>query len=50
MAFLKGLEGKSSIISMKKAKAYPAKYLSVIIDGMDQKSTSIPHFVREVKS
>eukprot|EP00057_Strongylocentrotus_purpuratus_P025222 XP_011679696.1 PREDICTED: uncharacterized protein LOC105445628 [Strongylocentrotus purpuratus] len=34
----------------KKAKAYPGKYLSVIIDGMDQKSTSIPHFMQEAKS
>ena len=33
-----------------KARREPEKYMSVIIDGMDQQSTAVPHFVRESKS
>ncbi|XP_071500356.1 uncharacterized protein [Diadema antillarum] len=34
----------------QKARKYPEKYISIIIDGMDQKSTSIPRFYRMSKS
>lgn len=33
-----------------KARKYPDRYLSIILDGMDQKSTSIPRFYRTSKS
>ena len=33
-----------------KAKRHPDKYISVIIDGMDQKVTSLPHFIQESKT
>ena len=32
-----------------KAKADPRRYLSVILDGMDQNKTSIPHFAQPRK-
>ena len=35
---------------IKKAKRHPDQYLSVIIDGMDQKVTSLPHFIQESKT
>eukprot|EP00057_Strongylocentrotus_purpuratus_P029472 XP_011683946.1 PREDICTED: uncharacterized protein LOC105447505 isoform X2 [Strongylocentrotus purpuratus] len=34
----------------QKARQHPDKYISIIIDGMDQKSTSIPKFYRTSKS
>ena len=34
----------------QKARKHPEKYISLIIDGMDQKSTSIPKFYRTSKS
>ena len=33
-----------------KARQEPSKYMSLIIDGMDQKATSIPRFYRQSKS
>ncbi|XP_061171052.1 uncharacterized protein LOC133180592 [Saccostrea echinata] len=33
----------------QKAKMFPNKYLSLIIDGMDQSKTSLPHFVHASK-
>ena len=33
-----------------KAKRHPNKYLSVIVDGMDQHATAVPHFLRDSKS
>lgn len=32
-----------------KVKTHPSKYLSIIIDGMDQSKTQIPHFVHASK-
>lgn len=32
-----------------KAKSHPEKYMSLIIDGMDQSKTQIPHFVHASK-
>lgn len=29
----------------RKSEKYPAKYLSIIIDGMDQDKTDIPHII-----
>ncbi|XP_063964995.1 uncharacterized protein LOC129278782 [Lytechinus pictus] len=34
----------------QKARQHPEKYISIIIDGMDQQSTSIPKFYRTAKS
>ncbi len=34
----------------EKAKRHPSRYLSIIIDGMDQSKTFVPHFVRVSKS
>lgn len=33
-----------------KARRHPQKYMSIIIDGMDQKTTAVPHFVRDSKT
>ena len=33
-----------------KAKNQPSKYLSIILDGMDQNKTAIPHFSRHSKT
>ena len=33
-----------------KAQKYPSKYLSVIIDGMDQEKTSLPHIISNPSS
>lgn len=33
-----------------KAQKYPSRYLSVIIDGMDQEKTSLPHIIANPKS
>lgn len=33
-----------------KAEKYPSKYLSLIIDGMDQEKTNIPHILSNPKS
>ena len=32
-----------------KARAYPEKYLSLILDGMDQAKTNIPHYPSDSK-
>lgn len=32
-----------------KAKLFPNRYLSLIIDGMDQSKTSLPHFAQASK-
>lgn len=32
-----------------KAEKYPTKYLSIIIDGMDQSKTNIPHIISNPK-
>ena len=34
----------------RKSKKYPSKYLSLIIDGMDQDKTDIPHIISNPKS
>lgn len=33
----------------EKAKVFPNRYLSLIIDGMDQSKTSLPHFAQASK-
>jgi len=33
-----------------KAEKYPSKYLSIIIDGMDQDKTNIPHLISTPKA
>ena len=33
-----------------KAQKYPGKYTSVIIDGMDQEKTALPHIISNPKS
>ncbi|XP_041478017.1 uncharacterized protein LOC121425955 [Lytechinus variegatus] len=35
---------------IQKARREPTKYMSIIVDGMDQKATSIPRFYRQSKS
>lgn len=34
----------------KKAKANPQKYMSIIVDAIDQSKTNLPHFMYESKS
>ena len=34
---------------VEKAKRHPSKYLSTIIDGMDQSKTNLPHFSQKAK-
>ena len=33
-----------------KSEKYPAKYISVIVDGMDQNKTDIPHIISNPKA
>ena len=37
-------------LNREKARQEPQKYLSIIIDGMDQNKTDLPHFTRKNKS
>lgn len=43
------LERQNTINNQQKAKSYPNKYLSLIIDGMDQSKTQLPHVVHAIK-
>ncbi len=40
----------SDLNHREKARSKPSKYLSVIIDGMDQNKTNVPHVTQETKS
>ena len=37
-------------MNREKARQEPQKYLSIIVDGMDQNKTDLPHFTRKSKS
>jgi len=43
------VKGKKLCKHQKKCYDNPNKYLGLIIDGMDQKKTLLPHFVRTPK-
>lgn len=43
------LERQKYYKHQQKAKSYPNRYLSLIIDGMDQSKTQLPHFVHASK-
>ncbi|KAI8516631.1 hypothetical protein Bbelb_052120 [Branchiostoma belcheri] len=34
---------------IRKAREHPGKYMSIIIDGMDQKKTALPHITEKIK-
>ena len=44
------MKGKSITATVKSLKNEPEKYLTIIIDGMDQAKTNIPQPVQESKS
>ena len=48
--FLRRQERKKYHLHREKARAQPDKYITVIIDGMDQSKTNIPTMTREAKS
>lgn len=42
---LNSMERQKYYKHIQKAKNYPEKYMSIIIDGMDQSKTEIPHYM-----
>ena len=43
-------ERKKYYLHREKARSDPKKYLTVIIDGMDQNKTNVPALLQETKS
>ena len=43
-------ECKKYYLHLEKARSQPEKYLTIIIDGMDQNKTNVPALLQETKS
>ena len=47
--FLRRAERRVYYHHRDKAKCFPEKYISLILDGMDQSKTNIPHYITDSK-